>query len=114
MPTESEIQAAIRTLSRGDVRLFRNQSGFCECRGRKITYGIPGRGGADLLGWTTVRIGPEHIGRAVAVFTSIEVKAPGGRVSPAQINWSTAVTTAGGIAGIAHSKNEAQQIISGF
>ncbi|RYD26561.1 MAG: VRR-NUC domain-containing protein [Verrucomicrobiaceae bacterium] len=114
MGTETEIQAAIRTLSRGNIRLFRNSSGLCECRGFPIHYGIPGKGGADLLGWTTVRIGPEHIGRAIAVFTSIEVKKPKEGPRENQEKWLTAVTVAGGIAGIAHSKYEAEQIISGF
>ncbi|RYD38952.1 MAG: VRR-NUC domain-containing protein [Verrucomicrobiaceae bacterium] len=112
--TESEIQADIRTLSRGNIRLFRNTSGVCKCRGATISYGIPGRGGADLLGWTTVRIGPEHVGRTAAIFTSLEVKTPAGRPTPEQKTWLTAVTAAGGIAGIAHSKHEAEQIISGF
>ena len=114
MRTEHEIQSDIRSLSRGNIRLFRNSSGVCKCRGATISYGIPGRGGADLLGWTTVTIGPEHIGRRLAIFTSLEVKAAKGRATPEQNTWTAAVTAAGGIAGIAHSKNEAEQIISGF
>ncbi|MES2709763.1 MAG: hypothetical protein V4726_24410 [Verrucomicrobiota bacterium] len=48
------------------------------------------------------------------MLTSIEVKKPGEGPRKNQKTWLAAVTAAGGIAGIARSKNEAQQIISEF
>jgi hypothetical protein len=43
------------------------------------------------------------VGQQLAVFTSIEVKTPTGRLAPLQANWLDAVQNAGGIAGVARS-----------
>ena len=65
-------------------------------------------GSADLIGWKTITITPHHVGREIAVFVSVEVKTPTGKVSPAQENWRLVVRQAGGIAVIARSPEEAQ------
>ena len=51
------------------------------------------------------------VGQQVAVFASIEVKTPTGRVRPEQQQWLDAVQAAGGVAGIARSVEDAQQIL---
>jgi hypothetical protein len=48
----------------------------------------------------------------VAVFTSIEVKAATGRLRPEQRQWLAAVQAAGGIAGVARSVEEAEQLLA--
>jgi hypothetical protein len=48
----------------------------------------------------------------VAVFTSIEVKTPTGRIRPEQQQWINAVQAAGGIAGVARSAGEAMDLLS--
>lgn len=55
-------------------------------------------GSSDLIGWTTVEITPEMVGRKVAVFTAVEVKVPGKRPTAEQVNFLAQVRTAGGIA----------------
>jgi hypothetical protein len=50
------------------------------------------------------------VGTQVAVFTSIEVKTPTGRVKPEQQQWLDAVQSAGGIAGVARSVEDALRI----
>jgi hypothetical protein len=45
------------------------------------------RGSADLIGYRTITITPEMVGQQVAVFTSIEVKTPTGRIRPEQQQW---------------------------
>jgi dihydroxyacid dehydratase/phosphogluconate dehydratase len=51
------------------------------------------------------------VGTQLAVFTSIEVKSPTGRVRPEQKTWMDAVQAAGGVAGIARSVKDAQRIL---
>jgi hypothetical protein len=112
--TETDLQQRIR-LALGatpNLRLFRNNCGSLPDprTGRPVQFGLA-RGSADLIGLRTVTITPEMVGQQVAVFTSIEVKTPTGRATPEQQNWLHMVRRAGGIAGIARSVRDAQQII---
>jgi hypothetical protein len=93
------------------LRLFRNNTGSLPDpkTGRPIQFGLM-RGSADLIGWRTVTITPDMVGQQVAVFTSIEVKTPTGRVTPEQRTWLENVMRAGGIAGIARSVADALRI----
>jgi hypothetical protein len=113
---ETTLQQQIRLAlgTRPDARLFRNQVGSLPDprTGRLVTFGLA-RGSADLIGWRTITIGPEHIGQRLAVFTSIEVKTPTGRIRPEQQAWLQAVQSAGGFAGIARSVPDALQIVTG-
>lgn len=94
--------------SRGASRLFRNNVGAYQDKdGRWIRYGVAGKGGSDLIGWRSITIGPEHLGRKVAIFCAIEVKGAGGRPSKEQLQFIEQVRKAGGIAGIARSEDEA-------
>ena len=74
-----------------------------------VRYGLQ-PGSSDLIGWRTVTITPEMVGQQVAVFTSIEVKTPTGRLRPEQKLWLSAVQAAGGIAGVARSVEDALRI----
>jgi hypothetical protein len=78
-------------------------------RGVPVRYGLQ-PGSSDLIGWRTVTITPEMVGQQVAVFTSIEVKTPTGRIRPEQQQWLDAVQSAGGIAGVARSVEDALRI----
>jgi hypothetical protein len=78
-------------------------------RGVPVRYGLQ-PGSSDLIGWRTVTITPEMVGQQVAVFTSIEVKTPTGRVKPEQQQWLDAVQAAGGIAGVARSVEDALRL----
>ena len=111
MASEQSIQQHIRlTCSTGSTRLFRNNTGTLrDQHGRPVSFGLC-KGSADLIGWRTVTITPEMVGTTVAVFTSIEVKTPTGRVKPEQQQWMDAVQAAGGIAGVARSVEDALRI----
>ena len=111
MGSEQQIQQHIRLrCSTGPVRLFRNNTGTLrDQHGRPVTFGLA-KGSADLIGWTTRTITPDMVGQRVAVFTSIEVKTPTGRVAPEQQQWLQAVQAAGGIAGIARSVEDAERL----
>jgi hypothetical protein len=131
--SEHELQQRLLlALGRGDTRLFRNNVGTGwvgqtqVIRQRTSLLLNPGDavirharplhaglcpGSADLVGWKTITITPEMVGQQVAVFTSIEVKAPRGRVSPEQLAWDATVRRAGGLSGIARSEDEARGIL---
>ena len=111
MASEQSIQQHIRlTCSTGATRLFRNNTGTLrDQHGRPVSFGLA-KGSADLIGWRTVTITPEMVGQQVAVFTSIEVKTATGRLTPEQRQWLAAVETAGGIAGVARSVEDALRI----
>lgn len=56
------------------ARIFRNNVGrLQDARGRWVTYGLC-VGSSDLIGYLPVTIGPEHLGRTLAVFVAIEAK----------------------------------------
>ena len=108
---QQQIRLAVGT--NPDAKLFRNQVGSLPDprTGRLVTFGLA-RGSADLIGWRTVTITPDMIGQRLAVFTSIEVKTPTGRIRPEQQAWLGAVHGAGGIAGITRSVTDAQLLLS--
>ena len=63
------------------------------------------KGSGDAVGWTSLIITPDMVGRRIAVFTSIETKVPDtGRLSPEQRNWHTQVQAAGGYSIIARDE----------
>lgn len=112
---ETQLQQRIRlSCSRGRARLFRNNVGALRdaTTGRLIRFGLqPGSG--DLIGWRSVVIGPEHLGRQLAQFVSVEVKAPGQarRARPDQRAWQQQVTAAGGLACIVDSEAQAVECV---
>lgn len=112
---ETDLQQRIRLAlgTRSDLRLFRNQVGQLPDprTGRPVQFGLA-CGSADLIGWRTITVTPDMVGRRLAVFTSLEVKTPTGRLTPAQSNWLGAVRGAGGIAGVARSVQAASQIVT--
>lgn len=110
-PSEQRIQQEIRiACSKGDTRLFRNNTGTLrDQNGRPVTFGLC-KGSADLIGWKTVTITEDMVGQQVAVFTSIEVKTATGRLRPEQRQWLDAVQAAGGIAGVARSVEDAERL----
>ena len=105
---EANILVRIRiALSEMGVRLFRNQAGrYLLSDGRYLQSGLV-KGASDLIGWTSIRITPQMVGRKVAVFTSVEVKGPKGKVTADQHVFLQNVRDAGGIAVVARSEEEA-------
>jgi hypothetical protein len=93
------------------VRLFRNNTGaFRDATGRIVRFGLH-PGSADLIGWRSIVITPDDVGRTLAVLASIEVKLPAGQPRHDQLQWASAVSAAGGFAGIARSTHDARVIL---
>lgn len=107
-----------------NARLFRNNTGTgwqgeCKRIGNKLLITDPRpleaglcKGSHDLIGWTSVVIMPEMVGKTVAVFTTVEVKTQTGRVSPEQIRFWENVQDAGGFSFFARSETEAVAALS--
>jgi hypothetical protein len=112
--SEQAIQQRIRlACSRGRVRLWRNNTGALrDERGQLVRYGLC-PGSADLIGFRSVTITPDMVGQTVAVFAAVEVKTDRGRPTPEQTAFLQRVATAGGLAGIARSVEDAHQILGG-
>ena len=126
MTTEHAIQQDIFAFANGrpDIRLFRNSVGLGYVGKtvfthdgvfikpfRKVHFGLR-PGSADLIGWKTIEVTQEMVGSRIAVFSSIEVKAPGKRQEPEQGNWMRQVQAAGGIAGVARTVINAEYILN--
>jgi hypothetical protein len=112
MASEQVIQQNIRLkCGNGQTRLFRNNTGVLrDPKGRPVTFGLC-KGSADLIGWRTTRVTSEMVGKEVAIFLSIEVKAAKGRLRPEQERWLEVVQASGGIAGVARTVEDAQRLI---
>ena len=57
-------------------------------------------GSGDEIGWTSIKITEDMVGKTVAVFTSIERKTVNDTMKPEQEKWFRRVKEAGGIAEI--------------
>ena len=67
-----------------------------------------GKGSPDLIGWLSV---PVKSGK-ISIFVGIEVKRRKGVVADGQSEWIHRIRSAGGIAGVARSVEDAQRIIT--
>lgn len=103
--TESDLMRSIMLeCSRGTVRLLRNNVGRLRNeRDQYVTYGL-GIGSSDLIG---VNMQANGMGR----FVAIEVKLPGQKPTDAQQKFIDMVRAMGGQAGVAHSVQEAKDIL---
>lgn len=85
---ESDLQVAIRLALGRDtsLALWRNNIGHAVMeRGGRVTFGVGGPGGADLIGMLQGR------------FLGVEIKTPIGRQSPEQRTFQAVVESKGGI-----------------
>ena len=101
----------ISKLNHDNIRMFRNNVGVAYQGNVKrigfrsviirncsaIRFGLC-PGSSDLIGWKSVTVTPEMVGKQVAVFTAIEVKRPNkSKTTKGQINFIEQVKKAGGI-----------------
>ncbi|MGB7568377.1 MAG: hypothetical protein WBM07_10975 [Chitinivibrionales bacterium] len=121
-PIQNKIMLALG--GRPDVRIFRNnvgngffgkafeESGRCITLidYRRVQFGLA-VGSSDLIGFKSVTITPDMVGRRVAVFLSPEVKKPGATGKTHQKDWRDMVNGFGGISGIVKSVEEAQELV---
>jgi hypothetical protein len=106
--TETGVMRRILLALTGTATLFRNNVGARKLDdGTFLRYGVGGKGGPDIIGLRSIVVGPQHVGRVMAVFVAIEVKTPEGRTTPEQDHFLKVVAEAGGLAGVARSEQDA-------
>lgn len=123
---ENEVLKHVQLLGRGDVRLFRNNTGSAWMgdanrtksgdmlirHARSVKFGLC-VGSSDLIGWKTVEVTPDMVGKRIAVFVALECKTESGRATAMQKNFIKAVQNAGGLSGIVRSKEEGEIVLGG-
>ena len=108
------LQALLLRGSELGVRLFRNQVGKYQLAdGRWLSSGLC-IGSSDLLGWVPVTIGPEHLGRQIAVFCAVEAKGQRGNLRAEQRRFLEVVTAAGGVAGVVRSVSDWETLLTSW
>jgi hypothetical protein len=109
---EQVIQNEIRlAISSPTVKMFRNNVGSLKDEnGQRVTFGLC-NGSSDLIGFTSKTITADDIGKTVAVFTAIEIKTPKGKISESQQAFIDMVKSKGGLAGVARSIEDAQEML---
>lgn len=71
-------------------------------------------GSSDLIGWNSVIITPDMVGKKVAVFTAIEDKSKADNTRANQDNFLNRVREAGGCCGVARDADQAIEIIKNY
>lgn len=128
MPSEGDIMRSLmKHLSATGARVFRNNVGtgwvgkvirraegqLTLAQPRPLEAGLC-TGSSDLIGWRTITITPEMVGKTVAVFAAVETKTKVGRLSQDQANFLRVVHAAGGVAMIATNDEHASKVSSWY
>jgi hypothetical protein len=107
----ADIRIEIGTMH--EIRLFRNNVGvLIDNKGQHVAFGLC-PGSSDLIGWKSVVVTPDMVGKRFAVFLAIETKAQRGRLSDKQQRFIATVKEHGGLAGEARTLEDAYRIIEG-
>lgn len=135
--TETDLVRRIMlTLSKfPGVRVFRNNTGaawigksFVAPRAMQVNvnkgdvivyqgrYFVAGLcvGSSDIIGFKSVTVTPEMVGKTVAIFIANEVKTPTGKISPEQQIFLDVVNNHGGIGFVARSEDDAKKMMDGW
>lgn len=78
-------------------------------QGRIVHFGLC-KGSSDVIGFHSVTVTPEMVGKTVAIFLAPEIKTPTGRATPEQKNFIAQVNAFGGIGFVARSEEEAAEL----
>jgi len=114
-PTKYDLEAELKNdimkaaNDRRDVRLFKNDVGQCNEYNIGLRYGLR-KGSSDLIGWKSVKITADMVGRKVAVFTAVELKIKKRVASDVQKTFIENVRRFGGIACVARDVNDILKI----
>lgn len=113
---ESNVQRQIQLdAGEDDILLMRNNIGsYTTDAGHRVSFGVGGPGGSDLVGGTPIKITQEMVGSTVDVLTVIEVKTEKGKPTEKQKTFISAIIARHGIAGVARSYGDVLNLIDEF
>lgn len=77
---------------------------------RIVNVGVPGM--SDLIGPTPYVVTADDLGKTLAIYTAVEVKAGDDRIRPGQMEFVDMVVKMGGRGGIARTVDDATRICS--
>lgn len=111
-------------LVKAGLRLFRNNTGVAWqgnvvnhspllltlANPRPVHMGLC-KGSSDLIGWKTITVTKEMVGRRLAVFTAIETKSLGKKATAEQAAFLNTVQLAGGTALLAKPDTDLSSIL---
>lgn len=106
----------LRVALAGTACLFTNVRGkFRTMDGSRIVAaGLLMEGASDQIGFTPIKITPEMVGRTMAVFTALEVKAGKDTMKREQWDFLHTVRNYGGIAGVVRQPLDGEKIINEY
>lgn len=78
---------------------------------RRVNFGLC-EGSSDLIGYRSIEITPDMVGKKVAIFVALEVKTETGRTTDEQTTFIEVVKNMGGLSGIARSIDDANWILN--
>lgn len=77
--------------------------------GPRILHAGLVKGSSDLIGWRTIEVTSDMVGKKIAVFTAAEIKTKDGRLRPEQKTFQAQVAFAGGCAYIVRSEESLRE-----
>lgn len=97
---------------RGAFMMRNNRGKFRTLDGLRIVEaGLSVNGSSDLIGWHSVEVTADMIGKRVAIFTAVEVKTPTGAIRPEQQRFIDNLNAAGGKGIFARSEKDVDSIL---
>lgn len=95
------------TLMNKVLSFVKNLGGFAA----PIKYGLC-EGSSDLIGYKSIVITDKMCGTKIAQFVALEIKTPTGSIRPEQAQFIVAARSAGALAGIVRSPDEAIAVLN--
>lgn len=77
-----------------------------------IKFGLI-EGSGDTVGWKSIIITDDMVGKRIAQFLSIEYKTSKGKAREKQVKWHEVVWKAGGLTGFARNDDDVRDIVRG-
>lgn len=111
--TENKNTAEILLNMPKETITWRNNIGLCKYKDYVVKYGLC-EGSSDRIGLTKIKITPEMVGREMAIFTAIEIKADKGNKREKQKHFIDFIKKAGGIALFATNSKQIKEAIDNF
>jgi hypothetical protein len=88
------------------TRLFRNNVGKLETKyGGRVNFGLF-KGSSDNIGFDSIIVTPDMVGKRIAIFKAVESKTPEGKLKPDQENFLNKIKIYGGIAEVNQPEKE--------